>query len=980
MPGPRRPGLVAKKISVLGKRGRRHQQTYWLRPGIAQVVRLRRAQKEGEQARATRATVEHPRVSVMAFFKGRGYPMSEELADKLINFFKKPDGTSMTGDDFDRMFKNPGKKEMPVLRETGGMETWGRPKTEIVHGADGKPLTQHMDVQIGFDSIRVAGGEVSFDMRVMGQKFHPPGHTQAGEPDGGHDWRMDEGFERYFSRPTALSEFGGVRPTGIVAEHALFFLYPQYSGGGVRKGEQGLGMEIISNQIATYASVGVSDVTVHAACMGKYAWGRMGFEASPRSIESLHDNFKNMITGIQAGPHALHKAAGEKYTVAELRAAHDINTYGTQAVYKAEVPVYNAATGKMENKQVWKDMVLGTPPFNGYSYGLSGHIKVEDGDPNYEAAREYLKIKAPRTTTAQAAEAPTIIRAAAPTRLPTAAPRTIDAPETAASATAATRQRAPAQSAEERSRVVQAALGARPWEMPSERSLEGRRLTQLMRQYRDMSPAQREAHVRGDGDPHSNAFRVERQRALDELTGVAAKARAEYATREAAHLRSMGNGPAAAGAARRAVNETRASEAAATALATHESTTVRARAAAQLVNADEAVARARTAYEAAKARSQQKEGEPSLFHRRTAAAVLAREEDRYRQAQETAQLLRSPHASTEVLRTVLEEKAGRATARAAAEEVARQPEYDAVRARAQAVLPRAQREAREAAAEFQRVQEARRAAGPSISIYSPDAESRAVAREHESALNRARTRDEQARNELDHVEGLSRTGGQGYSDRGRFAVSRLGAVEQREATRQATRAAEVSADAVRAKVLLPKAEAKLQQHQEEVTRLEKEHKTAAGADLEVVTRRLAEAKEKVRVADDDVFALQRLVTEPSREGRGNEGIRQDVRGTMAAKEGRIAARVEAERQADVVRAQQEVAAEAKRVEKERAAAEEEAARAAKKAEKKRQEADQVARLAEVRRAAAVEAARTAPLGAMRTRTGTGRRSQLLRRL
>jgi hypothetical protein len=185
---------------------------------------------------------------------------------------------------------------------------------------------------------------------------------------------------------------------------------------------------------------------------------------------------------------------------------------------------------------------------------------------------------------------------------------------------------------------------------------------------------------------------------------------------------------------------------------------------------------------------------------------------------------------------------------------------------------------------------------------------------------------------------------------------------------------------VRAKVLLPKAEAKLQQHQEEVTRLEKEHKTAAGADLEVVTRRLAEAKEKVRVADDDVFALQRLVTEPSREGRGNEGIRQDVRGTMAAKEGRIAVRVEAERQADVVRAQQEVAAEAKRVEKERAAAEEEAARAAKKAEKKRQEADQVARLAEVRRAAAVEAARTAPLGAMRTRTGTGRRSQLLRRL
>jgi hypothetical protein len=107
---------------------------------------------------------------------------------------------------------------------------------------------------------------------------------------------------------------------------------------------------------------------------------------------------------------------------------------------------------------------------------------------------------------------------------------------------------------------------------------------------------------------------------------------------------------------------------------------------------------------------------------------------------------------------------------------------------------------------------------------------------------------------------------------------------------------------------------------------------------------------------------------------------------VVAKEGRI----EARRAAEVERVRQEAEAASRRAEKERVAAEEEAARAARKAEKAR-EADQVARLAaarkaqkaaeaEVAHAAAVEAARTAGLPAMRPREGRGRRSQLLRRL
>ena len=46
----RRPGLVAKKISVQGRGGKRHQRTYWVKPNIAQVVRLRRAKAAGEMA------------------------------------------------------------------------------------------------------------------------------------------------------------------------------------------------------------------------------------------------------------------------------------------------------------------------------------------------------------------------------------------------------------------------------------------------------------------------------------------------------------------------------------------------------------------------------------------------------------------------------------------------------------------------------------------------------------------------------------------------------------------------------------------------------------------------------------------------------------------------------------------------------------------------------------------------------------------
>ena len=423
MPGPRRPGLVAKKIMIQGRGVKRHLHTYWIRPQDAQRARLRAARGEqdeqmarlraaragGEQSVVARpvAPPEHPHKALAKYFKDRGVEVNKDTLDSLIKYFKKPDGSVLTPEDLGKMFKDPGKWSLPVQEDTGIMEPWDQPRMRDVLNPDGSVKMQHFDIKMKFDSVSSHGGtSAGFGLRVMGTPItgdvYPTGHEKAGElvgtPTGGRAVQMNEALSRRFDHE------GGSQHV----HHSIFKMAPEFRGGG-------LGMEIIKNQFRGYPQVGMGRVTVSSAWMGNYVWGRAGFRVT--NAGSLMDGFESAMTRVQSGPNKVFKSAGVPYTVAELKEMHDIPAHGSQAVYKQAVPTFNPATGRMESldhetglmvegkpRQLWKEYVLGIKPVgSGSGANMGGEVLLRPGNFDYENVRDYLKIGNPdRATRVQA--------------------------------------------------------------------------------------------------------------------------------------------------------------------------------------------------------------------------------------------------------------------------------------------------------------------------------------------------------------------------------------------------------------------------------------------------------------------------------------------------------------------------------------------------------------------------------------------------
>jgi len=425
MPGSSNPNLEAVKIMRRGRHGS-HLATYWkrrhgalpalrkrkVRPSgmkphhIAQMARLRAARQRGEQRASQPPPIPklptvHPTQSLIEFVKSRAaaphegapvFELEEATAQHLLKLFNtKPDGTLISGEDFEVMFKHPGKKLMPVMEKTGENEHWGQAKVQPVLNADGTPKYEHVDVKLKIQEIWTSedGGKAEFNLQMVGQRLHPPGHPQEGQPDGSAPFRMDEKIMRTFSH--GIEEYNGKTTTytpteGLHVHHDFFKILPIYQGSKA-------GSDVIKNQLAAYPKVGISDVTVQSAWMGKYVWGAMGFEAGAYDKKLLNNGFSSSMETLQGGPHALLREKGVPYTHEELSSYHDLNTYGTPKVFNLRTPVYNPETGKVEERQLYKEYTLTIPPVNDWNvHGMHGHVSVKPGDPNYEFMREKLKL------------------------------------------------------------------------------------------------------------------------------------------------------------------------------------------------------------------------------------------------------------------------------------------------------------------------------------------------------------------------------------------------------------------------------------------------------------------------------------------------------------------------------------------------------------------------------------------------------------
>jgi len=386
--------LVARQESAAKVRAQESEKAHAAAKKAAQESAQQAKEKEVKEAPvAKERTEKEAQEALQGFFKERGLHIPADMADHLMKLFKKPDGTAINEHDFKAMFKHPGKKMMPIMEETSEKETWGTRKTTPVLNADGTQKHQHMDVKLEFESVtEKAGGDTEFKLKVMGQALHPVGHPQAGEPDGSKPVSMSSSLIRTFNKNLPTERVGSEAKTeqtaGVHVHHSMFVLKPAFSGGG-------LGMEIIKNQMASYHKAGVSDVTVEAAWMGQYVWGRVGFEANPRFKTAVMSDFHKKMTTLQQGANAVLKGPNKPYTAQELADMHDLKEHGTPAVFGLHVPAYNPKTGKMEEKQVWKDYMLKTPPIGQGAFAppFEGHLPIKPGNANYEQMKEYLKIK-----------------------------------------------------------------------------------------------------------------------------------------------------------------------------------------------------------------------------------------------------------------------------------------------------------------------------------------------------------------------------------------------------------------------------------------------------------------------------------------------------------------------------------------------------------------------------------------------------------
>lgn len=403
----RRPGLVAKKIMVAGRLGKRHQRTYWVRPNVAANVRLRKAAAEGERVVAPGGAdlqTVHPRAGLKAFFSSRGRNLSDQEINNLIGLFKRPDGKMVTGDDFNRLYANPGIKQF-TLREPYSPRRyapWGEEdfKNVMVNGA---PKQVAFKVRLDIASLNVDSNTMGISVRVMGTPVFPAGHPRAGEPTGEGDVQMSSGtMDRSFTRSNGeLSIY-----------HAYFFMEARYQNSG-------LGGEVIKNQFKQYEEFGVNKVSVSAASMGRYFWPRLGFEQTPSGRENMHANLVNHLRRTQRGegdirdcsnpdgnypkwgklekplygdPRNPTRVTGKRlYTVEELSAIYNPAGKSSQQMVSIAVPVV-MPNGTVKDVQLLKDVQLS----GGGSF--SGNVKIGVGEKTYENVREYLKLRPPQGT------------------------------------------------------------------------------------------------------------------------------------------------------------------------------------------------------------------------------------------------------------------------------------------------------------------------------------------------------------------------------------------------------------------------------------------------------------------------------------------------------------------------------------------------------------------------------------------------------
>ena len=540
MPGPPHPGLEPKKISVLRKGSRRHMQTYWIKPKVAQIVRLRRAKHAGEQNVTTAPlhtgvpqTV-HPREGIRAWFRERGSSISDNSIDGLVKLFKKPDGSLVSADDFERMFKNPGNVTLPVLETYDGNEDWGRPKTRAVKDSNGQPKSQDLFVRLSVTGITANEHSATVNLDVMARRRHPVGHAQAGEPYGDEFKININHITRTFSK-TMDAEYGPL--TGVRVEHDFFMMEPEFSGGG-------MGKRIVGNQFASYPQIGVSDVTVGTAWMGTYVWGRMGFTPKQAYQTALLSTFSSGIRDLQAGPKKIFKTEGVPYTADELLSMHDLRIHPSYEVFSQTVPAWNPVTRRMfapdAQPQPWKDIIL-DHDHNRWK----GHLKIEPGAANYEHMREYNQLVLPRTHSGRAAqdaaaraEAERVIREKPLREAESASFRSAD--EAAANA----REEARRVAAEEAQRVEREAAQIRapilnPAGQPTLRELsdfvERRIDSDLYRDAQQVPVAGRADWIAAGGGPTGREARVQAVRAMTgELSQARANAAAELARRHTA--------------------------------------------------------------------------------------------------------------------------------------------------------------------------------------------------------------------------------------------------------------------------------------------------------------------------------------------------------------------------------------------------------------------------------------------------------------
>lgn len=364
----RHPGLIAKKVIVQGKRGNHFPRTYWVLPSFGQAVRLSKARRATEKMELP---AESSRASLERWFKEHGHDIGAGGAKLLSHFFKKPDGTPLSGDDFERMLGNPGTRRVPIMEY----------KTNE-HGAKIKNAdTGEYEVQPVLDK----GGKVQYRDVAFRMEITKMGITGD---------RMEVAANIMNAGPPAEAigvvsrVFRKVEGMTFV-DHDLLKIDPIYGGAG-------LGSTIIKNQLTTYPELGVKEVWVNTAWVGRYTWATMGFQmediARRQNARDFETFAQELVKGggkeyFRDGTTPILRPDKVPYTARELVALYNWNGPSWRAA-SAELPVWDEAQGKVTTRKLGKEFLL-----HGRTDGWSGSIPLEDGNPAYERIKGYLGIE-----------------------------------------------------------------------------------------------------------------------------------------------------------------------------------------------------------------------------------------------------------------------------------------------------------------------------------------------------------------------------------------------------------------------------------------------------------------------------------------------------------------------------------------------------------------------------------------------------------